>query len=163
MCPCLLYTSKISRTKNSIKQILIPGMWFENMGITYWGPVDGHNIRQMTHLIKEARKIDHAVLIHVVTKKGKGYAPAEQNPSRFHGVEPFDVATGKPLREKTHPGYTDVFSRTVCHLAKENPRLVAVTAAMPDGKMCIRDRQDAYILKSHIFFLLYVNINGIFI
>ena len=124
---------KISRTKNSIKQILIPGMWFENMGITYWGPVDGHNVRQMTHLIKEARKIDHAVLIHVVTKKGKGYAPAEQNPSRFHGVEPFDVATGKPLREKTHPGYTDVFSRTVCHLAKENPRLVAVTAAMPDG------------------------------
>ena len=66
-------------------------------------------------------------------RKGKGYAPAEQNPSRFHGVEPFDVATGKPLREKTHPGYTDVFSRTVCHLAKENPRLVAVTAAMPDG------------------------------
>lgn len=124
---------KISRTKNSIKQILIPGMWFENMGITYWGPIDGHNVRRMTHLIKEAKKIDHAVLIHVVTKKGKGYAPAEKNPSAFHGVEPFDIGTGKPLREKRYPGYTDVFSRTICQLGKEEPRLVAVTAAMPDG------------------------------
>ncbi len=88
---------KISRTKNSIKQLLIPGMWFENMGITYLGPVDGHNIRQMTHLIREARKIDHAVLIHVVTKKGKGYAPAEQNPPGSTGWSPSTWRRESPL------------------------------------------------------------------
>ncbi|MCI9105093.1 MAG: 1-deoxy-D-xylulose-5-phosphate synthase [Lachnospiraceae bacterium] len=124
---------KISRTKNSIKQLVIPGMLFENMGITYLGPVDGHDVRGMTKLFREARRLDHAVLVHVNTKKGKGYAPAEKNPSRFHGVEPFDPATGKPRKKKIYPGYTDVFSKKLCQLAKENPRLVAITAAMPDG------------------------------
>ena len=124
---------KISRTKNSIKQLVIPGMLFENMGVTYLGPVDGHNVKAMVKIFKEARKMDHAVLVHVMTKKGKGYAPAEKNPPRFHGVEPFDIATGKPLKEKVYPSYTDVFSRELCRLAAENPRIVAVTAAMPDG------------------------------
>ncbi len=124
---------KIKRTKNSIKQLFIPGMLFENMGITYLGPVDGHNIAQLCKVFREAQKLDHAVLVHVLTKKGKGYKPAEKNPSRFHGVEPFDIATGKPLKKKEHQSYTEVFSRKLCQLAKDRPNLVAVTAAMPDG------------------------------
>ena len=124
---------KIKRTKNSIKQLFIPGMLFENMGITYLGPVDGHNIPAMCKVFKEAQKLDHSVLVHVITKKGKGYRPAEKNPSRFHGVGPFDVGTGEPLSTQEHPSYTDVFSRKVCQLGGQYPNLVAVTAAMPDG------------------------------
>lgn len=124
---------KISRTKNGIKQLLIPGMLFENMGITYLGPVDGHNVKALSRALREAKKLRHTVLVHVITQKGKGYAPAEKNPSRFHGVEPFDVLTGESKREKKYPSYTDVFSRTICHLAESDDRIVAVTAAMPDG------------------------------
>ena len=124
---------RIRRTKSGIKQLLIPGMLFENMGLTYLGPVDGHNVWEMVKVFREARKMDHAVLIHVNTKKGKGYAPAERNPAHFHGVEPFDPVTGKPLKEKVYPGYTDVFSKALCRLAEKNPRVVAITAAMPDG------------------------------
>ena len=124
---------RIRKTKSSLKQLLIPGMIFENMGITYLGPVDGHDIKGLIRIFSEAKKINRAVLIHVITKKGKGYRPAEKNPSAFHGVEPFDIETGKPLRKKEHPGYTDVFSREICRLAAENPKIVAVTAAMPDG------------------------------
>lgn len=124
---------KISRTKNSIKQLFIPGMLFENMGITYLGPVDGHDVKAMVKIFREARKMDHAVLVHVLTKKGKGYGPAEKNPARFHGVEPFDIDTGKPLKEKIYPSYTDVFSKELCRIARDNPRVAAITAAMPDG------------------------------
>ena len=124
---------KIKRTKNSIKQLFIPGMLFENMGITYLGPVDGHNIPALCKVLREAQKLDHAVLVHVITKKGKGYRPAEKNPSHFHGVGPFDVDTGKPLSEQKNPSYTDVFSRKICQLGEQYPNLVAVTAAMPDG------------------------------
>ncbi len=124
---------KISRTKDSIKQLVIPGMLFENMGITYLGPVDGHDVKAMVKIFKEARKMDHEVLVHVNTQKGKGYGPAEKNPSRFHGVEPFDPGTGKPREKKIYPGYTDVFSKELCRLAGQNPHLVALTAAMPDG------------------------------
>ena len=119
--------------KNGIKQFLVPGMLFEDMGITYLGPVDGHNVKEMVQTFKEARRVRHAVLVHVITKKGKGYAPAEKNPSRFHGVEPFDIATGKPLKEKVYPSYTDVFSKKICELAEKNKNVVALTAAMPDG------------------------------
>ena len=124
---------KITRTKNGIKQLIIPGMLFENMGVTYLGPVDGHNIKELCKVFREAKKVDHAVLIHVRTKKGKGYEPAEKNPSRFHGIAPFDIATGKPKAEKKHPDYTDVFAKKICELAKADRRIVAVTAAMPDG------------------------------
>ena len=124
---------KIKRTKNGIKQLLIPGMLFENMGITYLGPIDGHDIRQLCRTFQEAKKLDHAVLVHVITKKGKGYRPAEKNPSHFHGVDPFDIATGKSLKKKTKPSYTDIFSRTICRLGETHPNLVTVTAAMPDG------------------------------
>ncbi|GLB31908.1 1-deoxy-D-xylulose-5-phosphate synthase [Lacrimispora amygdalina] len=124
---------KISRTKNGIKQLLIPGMLFENMGITYLGPVDGHNVKALTRALKEAKNLDHTVLVHVITKKGKGYAPAEKYPSKFHGVEPFDILTGRPKNEKKNLSYTDVFSKTICRLAKDDKKIVAVTAAMPDG------------------------------
>ena len=124
---------KIKRTKNSIKQLFIPGMLFENMGITYLGPVDGHNIPALCKVLKEAQKLDHAVLVHVLTKKGKGYEPAEKNPAHFHGVSAFDIKTGKPLAEKKYPTYTDVFSKKLCQLGETHPELVAVTAAMPDG------------------------------
>ncbi len=124
---------KISRTKQGIKQLLIPGMLFENMGITYLGPVDGHNLKQLRRVLQEAKKLDHAVLVHVLTQKGKGYRPAEKNPSRFHGVDPFDIATGKPKKPKDQPGYTDIFSRKLCRLARDREDIVAITAAMPDG------------------------------
>ncbi len=124
---------RIKRTKNGIKQLLIPGMLFENMGITYLGPVDGHDIRQLQKTLQEAKRLDHAVLVHVITKKGKGYEPAEKDPSKFHGVEPFDVETGAFLKEKRYPSYTDVFSRALCRLAEKDEKIVAVTAAMPDG------------------------------
>ena len=119
--------------KNLIKQLFVPGMLFEDMGITYLGPVDGHNVKEMIRVFKEAKRVRHAVLVHVLTKKGKGYEPAEKNPARFHGVEPFDIATGKPLKEKKYPSYTDIFSEKICSLAQKNKKLVAITAAMPDG------------------------------
>ena len=124
---------RIKRTKNSIKQLFIPGMLFENMGITYLGPVDGHNIQALCKVFKEAQKLHHAVLVHVLTKKGKGYEPAEKNPAAFHGVSPFDIKTGRPVAEKKYPTYTDVFSKKLCQLGETHPELVAVTAAMPDG------------------------------
>ena len=124
---------RIKRTKNSITQLFIPGMLFENMGITYLGPVDGHNIQALCKVFKEAQKLDHAVLVHVLTKKGKGYEPAEKNPAAFHGVSPFDIKTGRPVAEKKYPTYTDVFSKKLCQLGETHPELVAVTAAMPDG------------------------------
>ena len=123
---------KIRKTKSGIKQLLIPGMLFEDMGITYLGPIDGHDITRLVETISEARNLNEAVLIHVLTKKGKGYAPAEEHPERFHGVGPFDVNTGNSLGEKK-TDYTEVFSNAMLELAKENPKLVAITAAMPDG------------------------------
>ena len=124
---------RLKNTKNSIKQLLVPGMLFENMGLTYLGPVDGHNLHALEQVIHEAKRIDHAVLVHVVTKKGKGYAPAEKNPSVFHGVGPFDIATGKSKKESTEKSYTDIFSESLVKEGKENSRIVAITAAMPDG------------------------------
>ena len=119
--------------KNGIKQFLVPGMLFEDMGITYLGPVDGHDVKTMIRVFKEAKRVQHAVLVHVLTKKGKGYAPAEKNPSAFHGVNPFDISTGKPKKAKTAPSYTDVFSKKLVELAGRDKRIVAITAAMPDG------------------------------
>lgn len=124
---------KIRKTKSSIKQLVIPGMLFEEMGITYLGPVDGHNVNQMVKIFKEAKKLDHPVIIHVLTKKGKGYTPAEQFPSSFHGVDPFDITTGKPLVKKEKPTYTDVFSKVIIKMAQKDERVAAITAAMADG------------------------------
>ena len=123
----------IRKTKNSIKQLFVPGMLFEDMGITYLGPVDGHDIKKLYRTFKEAQKMDHAVLVHVLTTKGKGYAPAEKMPSKFHGVSPFDVETGAVLHTKKAESYTDVFADIMCELGEKEPRLVAITAAMKDG------------------------------
>ena len=123
----------IRRVKSSFKQLVIPGMFFEDMGITYLGPVDGHNIRALVRVIQEARRVNGAVLIHAITQKGKGYAPAERHPARFHGAEPFDVETGLPTNRRTTPSYTDVFSTVMCKLGGRDEKVVAITAAMPDG------------------------------
>ncbi len=125
--------TQIKKTKSSIKQLVIPGMLFENMGLTYLGPVDGHNIGQMVRVFREAKKLDQAVVVHVITKKGKGYEPAEKCPSKFHGVEPFVIETGEPVNEKKKVSYTDTFSHYMCKLAENDEQIVAITAAMPDG------------------------------
>lgn len=121
------------KTKSSIKQLIIPGMLFENMGLTYLGPVDGHNMRQMMKLFNEAKRVEGPVLVHVLTEKGHGYIPACSHPARFHGTGPFDVKTGEFLETKENLNYTDVFSKTMCSLGKENRRVAAITAAMPEG------------------------------
>lgn len=123
----------IKRTKNSIKQFFVPGMLFEDMGITYLGPVDGHDIKELCRVFQEAKKVDHAVLVHVVTKKGKGYAPAEKEPSKFHGTGPFQIETGNSVEAKTTDTYTDVFSKVLYSIGKKDPKVVAITAAMKDG------------------------------
>ena len=123
----------IRKTKNSIKQLFVPGMLFEDMGITYLGPVDGHDIKKLYRTFKEAQKMDNAVLVHVLTKKGKGYAPAEKLPAKFHGVSPFDVETGNVLEQKKADTYTDIFADIMCDLGEKEPKLVAITAAMKDG------------------------------
>ena len=123
----------IRRAKSSVKQLVIPGMFFEDMGITYLGPVDGHNIPAMLKVFKEAKRVKSAVLIHVITHKGKGFLPAERHPARFHGAEPFDIETGLPLKQKTKSNYTDVFSTVMCKQGDRNDKIVAITAAMPDG------------------------------
>lgn len=124
---------RIRKTKSSIKQLFIPGMLFENMGLTYLGPIDGHNISQMVRTFKKAAKVNGAVIVHVITKKGKGYSLAERHPARFHGTGSFDVQTGLPLSKKTKADYTDVFASVMNMSAKENDRLVAITAAMETG------------------------------
>lgn len=123
----------IRRAKSSLKHLVVPGMFFEDMGITYLGPVDGHNMKDLMHAMKEAKRFKKAVLIHVVTQKGKGYLPAERHPARFHGAEPFVVETGLPRKPKNKANYTDIFSTVMCKLGARNPQVVAITAAMPDG------------------------------
>lgn len=123
----------IRNTKSSIKQLLIPGMLFEEMGIITLGPVDGGNIKELIKMFNEAKRVNGPVLVHVMTKKGAGYEPAEKNPSKFHGAEPFDVETGKPLKKKEKSTYTDVISTVMCQLAEKEPKLVGITAAMADG------------------------------
>ncbi len=125
--------TSIRRAKSSVKHLVIPGMFFEDMGITYLGPVDGHNISAMMKVLREAKRCKSAVLVHVITQKGKGFAPAEKHPARFHGAEPFDVKTGLPLTAKEKSSYTDVFSTVMCKLGDRYHDVVAITAAMPDG------------------------------
>jgi len=123
----------IRRVKSGFKHLVIPGMFFEDMGLTYLGPVDGHDVKALVKVINEARKCKKAVLVHVMTNKGKGYGPAERHPARFHGAEPFDIATGLPKNKKTKANYTDVFSSVMLKLGQRNENVVAITAAMPDG------------------------------
>jgi 1-deoxy-D-xylulose-5-phosphate synthase len=124
---------RIRRAKNSLKQLMIPGMYFEELGVTYLGPIDGHNIKAVIRAINDAKQPNKAVLIHVITKKGKGYLPAERHPARFHGTGPFDIATGVPKSPKQKADWTDIFSTVMIKMAQRDPKLVAITAAMADG------------------------------
>lgn len=127
-------TEKIRGAKDLVKRIFIPGMLFEDMGLTYIGPIDGHNIGQMVSAFRSAAKMKEAVIVHVSTKKGKGYRPAEKDPAAFHGVGPFSAKEGV-IRQKTVklPSYTDVFRDTMLQLAEQDGRIVGISAAMPSG------------------------------
>lgn len=124
---------KLRKAKSTVKQLVVPGMFFEDMGIKYLGPVDGHDINGLKKVISSAKKYKQAVIVHVLTKKGNGYVPAEKHPSRFHGAEPFDIETGLPKKVREKANYTDVFSTVMCKLGAKNEKVVAITAAMPDG------------------------------
>lgn len=124
---------KIRNAKSGIKQLFVPGMFFEEMGITYLGPVDGSNIKAMRRAFAEAKRVRGPVLVHVLTKKGNGYVPAERHPARFHGTAPFDIETGVPLHKQSKAHYTDVFSTVMKKMGEREPKLVAITAAMTDG------------------------------
>jgi 1-deoxy-D-xylulose-5-phosphate synthase len=124
---------RIHTAKSGIKQLFVPGMFFEEMGLIYLGPVDGTNIAEMKKLFLEAARVDGPVLVHVLTKKGNGYEPAERHPARFHGTEPFEIENGLPKVKRIKANYTDVFSTVMMKLADRNPKVVAITAAMTDG------------------------------
>lgn len=124
---------KLHRTKNNIKRLLIPGMFFEDMGITYLGPVDGHDCTRMIQVFQDAKKTPGPVLVHVKTEKGRGYEPAVRHPARFHGTSAFDLASGIPLKNNKKASYTDIFSTVMRKFGDREPNVVAVTAAMPDG------------------------------
>lgn len=125
--------ARLEKTKNSIKQLIIPGMLFEDMGLTYLGPIDGHDIEHMVSTFKKASRVKGPVLVHVITKKGRGYTPAERHPDRFHGTGAFNVSSGKSLCVETEDSYTDIFSKVICHEAANNDKIVAITAAMESG------------------------------
>lgn len=123
----------LKKSKDSIKQLFIPGMLFENMGITYYGLVNGHDIYELIHAINRAKQHEGPILIHAITRKGMGYKYAEKNPEKFHGIGPFDKETGEVLAKKTKKTYTDIFAESLVELARENKKIVAITAAMPSG------------------------------
>lgn len=122
----------IQRLKRSIKQLIIPKMFFEDIGFTYLGPVDGHNIQELENILRLSKQIDNPVIIHVLTKKGKGYSIAEENPDKFHATAPFNIETGKAGKEKKKD-YSKVFGDKLVELARENEKIVAITASMKDG------------------------------
>ena len=124
--------NSIKKIVRRFKTILFPGIMFEELGFSYVGPIDGHNINQLIAILVKVKDIKGPVLLHVVTKKGKGYKPAEQDPAKFHGVGPFNIETGKAISLK-QVTYTEVFSKAIVKLAKDNEKIVAITAAMPDG------------------------------
>jgi 1-deoxy-D-xylulose-5-phosphate synthase len=123
----------ISRVKDGVKQLVIPGMLFEELGFTYLGPLDGHCVESLQDAIRQAQRIGGPVLIHAITQKGKGYAPAEADPFKWHATTPFDPATGEPRSKSSVVTYSKVFAKTLIRLAEKDPSIVAITAAMPDG------------------------------
>lgn len=123
----------IRNAKSSIKQLFVPGMFFEEMGIIYLGPVDGNDLNALRKVLEEAKRVDGPVLVHVLTKKGCGYLPAERHPARFHGTDPFEIETGIPKNPRVKANYTDVFATVMMKMGQRNPNVVAITAAMADG------------------------------
>lgn len=124
---------RLKKTKNSIRDLFTPGEFFKDMGLGYFGPVDGHNIHELIRTIEAAKTYRGTVVVHVITKKGKGYRYAEENPSKFHGVEPFDLRTGELKKKSDGPSYNAVFGEKLCQMAREDERIVAITAAMAGG------------------------------
>lgn len=122
----------VKKSKDSIRQLFVKGGFFEDFGIKYIGPIDGHDIKEMVRVLNALKRLNEPVVMHVVTQKGRGYMPAEKNPSAFHGVGSFDIATGESLASKSLT-YTSVFSKTICRLGKAHPDVVTICAAMPDG------------------------------
>ncbi|CBK79091.1 1-deoxy-D-xylulose-5-phosphate synthase [Coprococcus catus GD/7] len=122
----------VKKSKDSIRQLFVKGGFFEDFGIKYIGPIDGHDIKEMVRVLNALKRLNEPVVMHVVTQKGRGYVPAEKNPSAFHGVGSFDIATGESLAGKSLT-YTSVFSKTICRLGKAHPNVVTICAAMPDG------------------------------
>ena len=125
--------SRLKQSKDSIKHLMIQGMLFEEMGITYIGPIDGHDVQKVMMALETASRANKAVLVHVITRKGKGYGRAEKDPCRFHGVEPFSVRTGESIKPSEGTSYTQVFSEKMVQLGAKDRRIVAITAAMPLG------------------------------
>ena len=125
--------NRLKRSKDAIKYFMLPNMFFEDLGITYIGPIDGHNINQMMEAFQAATRAKKAVVVHVITKKGKGYMLAEKYPSWFHGIDPFDIQSGKPMKADKGISYTKVFSDALVKNAMNNDKVVAITAAMPNG------------------------------
>lgn len=124
----------VRRVKGSVKYLLVPGSVFEHLGFKYYGPVDGHDLEHLVEVLETAKQTPGPVIIHVITKKGKGYEPAEKSPNKFHGTGPFDIKTGKKITNPDAPvSYTEVFGKTLVEIAKEDKKIVAITAAMPDG------------------------------
>ncbi len=126
--------SAIERLKGSVKYLMVPSSVFEELGFKYLGPIDGHDLNKLLEVLEAAKHVNGPVLVHVITKKGKGYEPAETSPNKFHGTGPFEIATGKKISDPAAPiAYTEMFGKTLTELAAENEKIVAITAAMPDG------------------------------
>ena len=123
----------VERLKDSLRYLLVPGVLFEELGFTYIGPIDGHNLEMLTEVLEKAKSMQGPILIHVLTCKGKGYKPAECNPGKFHGVGPYCIESGEVIKNGNMPTYTGVFGDTLVELAKQDSRIVAITAAMPEG------------------------------
>ncbi len=125
-------SGSIGNVKSAVKQVVLPDMIFEDMGLHYFGPIDGHNIKHLEEIFEDAKKLDEPVLIHVITKKGKGYKPAENNPDKFHGIGKFDIVTGETLKKSSHT-YSTAIGDALVEIGKEDEKVVAITAAMPKG------------------------------
>ncbi|MBF0119635.1 MAG: 1-deoxy-D-xylulose-5-phosphate synthase [Desulfobacterales bacterium] len=128
------YVYKLAkRSEESLKTFGTPGMLFEAFNFEYFGPIDGHNLDHLIDILENIKNINEPVLLHIKTKKGKGYGPAEKNPIHFHGIGSFDIKTGTSVSKNSIPSYTEVFGNTMIKLAKDNPKIIAITAAMPEG------------------------------
>lgn len=123
----------LRRLKGGIKHLLFPEAWFESLGFSYYGPIDGHDIEGMQRVLQDAKSLKDPVIVHVVTKKGKGYAPAEEDPEKYHGPGPFDPVTGDIFKKSGPPAWNKVFGEAMCAFGRRNPKLIAITAAMSDG------------------------------
>jgi 1-deoxy-D-xylulose-5-phosphate synthase len=126
------------RIEEGIKGMIVPGVLFEELGFRYIGPIDGHNLSVLIRTLKAVKRERGPILVHIITKKGKGYKPAEEKPEWFHGTSPFDIETGEPKKRRERPSYSEVFGDSLCELARRNRKIVAITAAMKEGCGLVR-------------------------